>query len=48
MRTKAPRSYRIRRRNTAIKVLALIGLMAIIAAMLSAKMLDSMVLLHGR
>jgi hypothetical protein len=47
MRISAPHSLRIRRRNTAIKALALIGLLAFVAAMLAAKMLDNMVLLHG-
>jgi hypothetical protein len=47
MRTTAPRSYRIRRRNTEIKALALIGVLAFFAAMIAAKMLDNMVLLHG-
>jgi hypothetical protein len=46
MRTTAPLSYRIRRRNTAIKALALIGLLAFFAAMVGAKLLDSMVLLR--
>jgi hypothetical protein len=47
MRTTAPRSYRVRRRNNVIKALALIGLAAIVAAMIAGKMLDNMVLLHG-
>jgi hypothetical protein len=47
MRTIAPRSYRIRRRNNIFKALALIGLAASIAAMIGMKILDTMVLLHG-
>jgi hypothetical protein len=46
MKTIAPLSYRIRRRNTAIKAFALISLLAFLAAMVGARMLDSMVLLH--
>jgi hypothetical protein len=46
MRTSAPRSYRIRRRNNLVKALALIGLAAIIAAVIAGKSLNNMVLLH--
>jgi hypothetical protein len=47
MRTPAPRSYRIRRRNTALKAVALIIVLALLAAGAGMKMLDSMVFLHG-
>jgi hypothetical protein len=47
MRTSAPRTYRIRRRNTAIKAAALIGLLVLISVMIAGKMLDHMVWLHG-
>jgi hypothetical protein len=47
MRTTAPRSYRIRRRNNIFKALALIGFAAFIAAAFGMKILDNMVLVNG-
>lgn len=47
MRTTFPRSYRVRRRNNIFKALAVIGLAALIAAVIGMKILDNMVLLHS-
>lgn len=46
MRRIAPRSYRIRRRNSVIKTLALIAVLALVLALIGVKLLDSMVMLH--
>jgi hypothetical protein len=48
MRTIAPRSYRIRRRNTALKAIGLIVAATVITLVLGAKLLGDMGLLNGR